>query len=692
MIRRRTASSDVHADADANPDEFTEMRAAVEAKWGVEVERVSRAPKDIDSWFVNVRKTEAGRTCPFTGRVHKSNTMYFIYNAATNELQHRCHDADCVKRAESYELDGEKEIDVADEEMEAADEEMRSMSLDSDWNADSRERRPSRFDKHHLAELAALHSHSVQTFTDAARRYINQCFAFLTHEGKALVVERMPHATNRVEYFERTVGDFLAVFGNLSFIIMEKKKTPKGEKDVPINVTPMRDWLDWFDRREYDRRVFDPRPADDIHISASAHMDMDMDAGAKPEACGSEHRQINLYTGPAIRADDARVFVAARTAPASAASADGDGDGDDDAMAERQLSEQYVGPLLTHVRDEWCQGNIAAYEYTINWMAHLVQRPWRRTNVALVIKGGEGSGKGIVVQKLGAILGRNFKDMTRQGMATARFNGYYMEDALLCFVDENCWGGDRATLGNLKTLITEPQRVTEKKCMPVLMVDNYCNLIFASNEDWVVPQGPGSRRWMVLETKNTHAGRQTTASRAYYERIAAVDPRAFAHYLYERDISTFHPEMPPMTKAAQSQILRTMCTVGQWWAHCLSSGVCAISPAPREHLDEVWGDVWSDVGSSSSSSLAAGAGAGTSEAINKDELYQSYKRFLEGTPHKPVDAGQFWKELAGRGKTPIVQFDDAPRQHGGKRRVRFPSLRECRCQFKTYVCNDMWDF
>ena len=196
-----------------------------------------------------------------------------------------------------------------------------------------------------------------------------------------------------------------------------------------------------------------------------------------------------------------------------------------------------------------------------------------------------------MVQKLGLIFGRNFKDLVRHGEATARFSGYYMQDPLVCFVDENCWGGNREMLGDLKALITEPVRFTEKKGEPIIMVDNYANLIFASNEDHIVPYGPGSRRWFPLATKNTHAGRQTDESRAYFARILSVDARAFAHFLYERDISAFKTEIVPMTEAAQSQIEHSMSTVAQWWAYCLKHDVGAI----RMRLADGPGDEASDV-------------------------------------------------------------------------------------------------
>ena len=62
---------------------------------------------------------------------------------------------------------------------------------------------------------------------------------------------------------------------------------------------------------------------------------------------------------------------------------------------------------------------------------------------------------------------------------------------------------------------------------------------------------------------------------------------------------------------------------------------------------------------------------------------------------RTVAAAQFWTELKGcerQGKRPMVAFDDVPRQHGQPRAVRFPSLDECRRQFKKYVRDPKWKF
>lgn len=56
--------------------------------------------------------------------------------------------------------------------------------------------------------------------------------------------------------------------------------------------------------------------------------------------------------------------------------------------------------LRRHLLHVWCQDNDAHFHYLMSWFAHLVQRPWEKPSVALVIKGGKGSGKSIILNRV----------------------------------------------------------------------------------------------------------------------------------------------------------------------------------------------------------------------------------------------------------------------------------------------------
>jgi hypothetical protein len=63
-------------------------------------------------------------------------------------------------------------------------------------------------------------------------------------------------------------------------------------------------------------------------------------------------------------------------------------------------------------------------------------------------------------------------------------------------------------------MVTEKQLVCERKGVDSFMYDNRIRLAVASNEDWFIPAGPESRRWLVLEVSDKHAN-----DRRYFDAL-----------------------------------------------------------------------------------------------------------------------------------------------------------------------------
>ena len=87
------------------------------------------------------------------------------------------------------------------------------------------------------------------------------------------------------------------------------------------------------------------------------------------------------------------------------------------------------------------------------------------------------------------------------GRLTERFNGY-MRNILLLFGDESIWAGDTRAANKLKGMITEDQQLIEEKHHNAEMVPNYANLIFASNNDWIVAADHDDRRFQIIEVSD----------------------------------------------------------------------------------------------------------------------------------------------------------------------------------------------
>ena len=104
---------------------------------------------------------------------------------------------------------------------------------------------------------------------------------------------------------------------------------------------------------------------------------------------------------------------------------------------------------------------------------------------------------------MSAAVPQHYIVITQREQLVGRFNAP-MTQALLMFVDEGIWAGDKEGEGALKHLVTDEELLIEGKLQDGFMVRNLSRLIIASNEKWVVPAGNRARRWCVLDVADTH--------------------------------------------------------------------------------------------------------------------------------------------------------------------------------------------
>jgi Family of unknown function (DUF5906) len=114
---------------------------------------------------------------------------------------------------------------------------------------------------------------------------------------------------------------------------------------------------------------------------------------------------------------------------------------------------------------------------------------------------------------IGELCPQHYVVISQAAQLTGKFNAHFQR-ALMVFVDEGFWAGDKAGEGALKHLVTDEALLIEGKHRDAFMVRNLSRLIIASNEKWVVPAGIRARRWCVLDVANTHAN-----DRAYFGAI-----------------------------------------------------------------------------------------------------------------------------------------------------------------------------
>ncbi len=226
--------------------------------------------------------------------------------------------------------------------------------------------------------------------------------------------------------------------------------------------------------------------------------------------------------------------------------------------------------MLDHIKSNICAGDEKNYEYLIGWLATMFQFPARPGQVAVVMRGGRGVGKGQFARAVGSLLGRHYMQISNSGHLVGNFNSH-LRDLILLFADEAFYANDKKHESILKTLVTEESMAVEAKGVDVETAPNYIHLIMASNEEHVVPAGTDERRFFVLDVGEEQKQNRTyfTGLREQWENGGA---EAFLHHLLTMDIGDFDVMAPPKTKALEEQKLLSLNPEEDWWYNKLQLG------------------------------------------------------------------------------------------------------------------------
>lgn len=222
--------------------------------------------------------------------------------------------------------------------------------------------------------------------------------------------------------------------------------------------------------------------------------------------------------------------------------------------------------LFTNVcdsREDW-------FTYLFAWMAHLVQKPRERIGIAMVLRGGMGSGKTKVGEVIGALIRAHYFLVDDPRYVTGNFNSH-MASCILLQADEAVWAGDKTAEGRLKGLITAPTQMIENKGVDPIRVDNFVRLFMTSNEGWVIPAGKDERRYCVFDVDGRCA-QNADYFREIDEQLRDGGYEALLFDLLRFDLSTVDLRKVPKTKALLDQKLRSLESPDEWWLDRLKAG------------------------------------------------------------------------------------------------------------------------
>jgi hypothetical protein len=226
--------------------------------------------------------------------------------------------------------------------------------------------------------------------------------------------------------------------------------------------------------------------------------------------------------------------------------------------------------MRDHIQATLCDGHADQFDYVLGWMARMVQHPDQQGEVAIVMKGGEGTGKGTLARALKHIVGHHGLAISNSKHLTGNFNGH-LRDAIFLFADEAFFAGDRAHVGVLKSLITEPYLTVEAKFQNAVQMPNFLHVMMASNEQWVVPASLDARRFLVLVASEANKGNHEYFGKIWAQ-MEAGGYEAMLHDLLAYDLTGFNVRAVPQTEGLQQQRKLSLPVPEAWWKDCLERG------------------------------------------------------------------------------------------------------------------------
>lgn len=325
---------------------------------------------------------------------------------------------------------------------------------------------------------------------------------------------------------------------------------------------------------------------------------------------------------------------------------------------------------LDHLREIICNGNETHYRYALGWFAHMIQKPWEKPGVAMVLRGKKRIGKDTIADYFAGLIKRYHVTVANQDQMVGKFNAH-QERCLLLHVQEGFWAGNKQAEGSLKYLITSTSVLIEPKSVNAFTVDSYLRLFISSNEDWVVPATADEGRYFVLDVSDKRKDDHKYFG-AMKREMMNGGLEALLHYLQNYDLSKFEVRKVPDTNALADQKIQGLKNLDKWWFSMLESG------EPEFEFQNVKGIVadWN------------------TEAIvvDRDDFRNVYSAWMR---HQRYDGSELVKFMIGKRLRELCpQIEDRRRRDGAKQIWTYviPSLPQCRAEFSKFMNSEIkWE-
>ncbi len=216
-------------------------------------------------------------------------------------------------------------------------------------------------------------------------------------------------------------------------------------------------------------------------------------------------------------------------------------------------------------------GKQNVYEYILNWISLIMQKPGIKTGTVIILKGLQGTGKGTFTDTLSEMLSPYAaKNVTNMDQITGNFNAVIEGRSLIVLNEVKNAGTDRyANYDALKSIISEAAIWINEKCQPRHESENVANFIFCTNNWRPVKLDNDDRRYMVLDVAGGYRGNFKYWNELRNTMYDDWKPRSkffdsLTSYFIQRDISDFNVRVVPWTEEKADLIAVYSSPIERW--------------------------------------------------------------------------------------------------------------------------------
>jgi hypothetical protein len=201
--------------------------------------------------------------------------------------------------------------------------------------------------------------------------------------------------------------------------------------------------------------------------------------------------------------------------------------------------EAAVEPFILHIRDVIANGDETHATWFLDWLANMVKRPHQKSNVAILLYGKQGCGKGIILDFMRtSVLGQHctYQTSNPERDILDKFSSGMVGRVLVQLDEVKALHGHSDVL---KDLITGDTFVYEEKYAKAVTTKNYANMVFTTNNENALSVPMDDRRHVLFRCSDKYKGNEAYFSTLHAHLKKPDTARAVYQYLMGRDLSAY---------------------------------------------------------------------------------------------------------------------------------------------------------